>query len=110
MMRVVRVPTQEQEELRAQSRQYDQLVTTRKSLAAQGRALVLSQGYGTMKGAWWRPIAYGKWAVLLPEWIRSQLEVWQANLRLLVGQIAQRKNEFTQPNKEALPTAFVTQR
>src|SRR6266436_3653258 len=52
MMRVVRVPTPEQERLRAQSRQHDQLVATRKRLAAQGRALVLSQGYGMMKGAW----------------------------------------------------------
>jgi transposase len=109
MMRVVRVPTPEQEQLRAHSRQYDQLVTTRKSLAAQGRALVLSQGYGTMKGAWWRPIAYGKWAPLLPEWIRSQLEVWQANLRLLDGQIAQRKKELIQANKEALPKGFGAQ-
>ena len=50
MMRVVRVPTPEQEQLRAESRQHDQLVATRKALAAQGGALVLSQGYGMMKG------------------------------------------------------------
>src|SRR6202043_1028487 len=94
MMRVVRVPTPEQERLRAQSRQHDQLVATRKRLATQGRALVLSQGYGMMKGAWWRPIAYGKWAPLLPEWIRTELEVWQANLRLLEAQIAQHKKQL----------------
>jgi transposase len=109
MMRVVRVPTPEEERLRAQSRQLDQLVATRKRLAAQGRALVLSQGHGMMKGAWWRPIAYRKWAGLLPEWIRTQLEVWQANLRLLDDQIAQRKNELIQSNKEALPKGFGAQ-
>src|ERR1700724_619018 len=76
MMRVVRVPTPEQERLRAQSRQHDQLVATRKRLAAQGRALVLSQGYGMMKGAWWRPIAYGKWAPLLPERVRTEWSVF----------------------------------
>src|SRR6202011_2255762 len=35
MMRVVRVPTPEQERLRAQSRQHDQLVATRKAIGAQ---------------------------------------------------------------------------
>ena len=109
MMRVVRVPSAQEEQLRAHSRQYDQLVETRKRLAAMGRALVLSQGYGMLKGAWWRPIAYRKWQLLLPEWIRSQLEVWQANLRLLDGQIGQRKKELIQANKEALPKGFGAQ-
>src|SRR5712671_1638077 len=109
MMRVVRVPTPEQEQLRAESRQHDQLVATRKAIGAQGRALVLSQGYGMMKGAWWRPIAYSKRAPLLPEWIRTKLEVWQATLRLLDAQIAQRKKELAQSNKEALPKGFGAQ-
>ena len=109
MMRVVRVPSVQEEQLRAQSRQYDQLVSTRKSLAAQGRALVLCQGYGMMKGAWWRPIAYGKWQPLLPESIRKLLEVWQANLSLLDVQIAQRKKELIQANEEALPKGFGAQ-
>lgn len=109
MMRVVRVPTPEEERLRAQSRQLDQLVVMRKRLAAQGRALVLSQGRGMMKGAWWRPIAYRKWAPLLPEWIRTHLEVWQANLGLLDLQIAQRKKELIQSSKEALPKGFGAQ-
>src|SRR5260370_11366140 len=81
----------------------------RKGMAAQGRALVLSQGYGMMKGAWWRPIAYSKWAPLLPEWIRTKLAVWQATLRLLDAQIAQRKKELAQSNKEALPKGFGAQ-
>jgi transposase len=109
MMRVVWVPSPEQEQLRAQSRQYDQLVETRKSLAAQGRALVLAQGYGMMKGAWWRPIAYRKWKRLLPEWIQTQLELWQGILRLVDEQTAQRKRELIQSNKEVLPKGFGAQ-
>jgi transposase len=109
MMRVVRVPTLEQEQLRAQSRQHDQLVAMRKAIGAQGRALVLSQGYGMMKGAWWRPMAYSKWAQFLPEWIRSELEVWQASLGLLDAQIAQRKKTLAQSSKEALPKGFGAQ-
>lgn len=109
MMREVRVPTVEQEQLRAHSRQHDQLVATRKALAAQGRALVLSQGYGMMSGSWWRPMAYSKWAPLLPEWLKSHLELWRANLTLLDQQIAQRKKELAQSVKEALPKGFGAQ-
>jgi hypothetical protein len=53
-LRIVRVPSTEQEQLRFASRQYDQLVRTRKAIAAQGRSLMLSQGYGSNKGSWWR--------------------------------------------------------
>jgi transposase len=109
MMRVVRVPTPEQEQARAHSRQHDQLVARRKAIAAQGRALVLSQGFGMMKGAWWRPIAYSRWSRLLPEWIGKQLEVWQVSLRMLDGQIAQRKRELIQSSQEALPKGFGAQ-
>ena len=109
MMRVVWVPTPEEEQLRAHSRHHDQLVAMRKRLAAQGRALVLSQGYGMMKGAWWRPMAYRQWAPLLPEWIRAELEVWQASLGLLDTQIVERKKELIQSSKEALPKGFGAQ-
>jgi hypothetical protein len=39
-----RVPTETQEQARAQSRQQDQLVETRKQLGAQGNALLLEPG------------------------------------------------------------------
>jgi transposase len=96
MLRVVRVPTPDQERLRAQSRQHDQLVATRKAIGAQGRALVLNQGHGMMKETWWRPMAYSKRAPFLLEWIRAELEVWQANLRLSDVQIAQHKKGAAQ--------------
>lgn len=110
MMREVRVPSPELEQLRLHSRQYDQLVRMRKAMAMQGRSLVLAQGYGSMKGAWWRPMAYRKISQLLPPWIKGQLEVWQANLRLLDGQINERKKELTQSLKEqAQPKGFGAQ-
>jgi transposase len=109
MMREVRVPSVQQEQLRAESRQLDQLVATRKATAAQGRALVLSQGYGMMSGAWWRPVAYKKWAALLPQWLRSHLALWQASLSLLDQQIAQRKKELAQSVQETLPKGFGAQ-
>ena len=51
MMRVVRVPPVELEQMRIQSRQYDQLVEMCKAMSMQARSLVLSQGYGTMQGS-----------------------------------------------------------
>src|ERR1700739_4420752 len=48
MMRVVRVPSVELEQLRIESRQYDQLVEMRKAMSMQARSLALSQGYGTL--------------------------------------------------------------
>jgi transposase len=79
-------------------------------MAMQGRSLVLAQGYGSMKGAWWRPMAYRKISRLLPPWIKGQLEVWQANLRLLDGQINERKKELMQSLKEKVqPKGFGAQ-
>jgi hypothetical protein len=55
MMRVVRVPSEQEEQWRAQSRQYDQLVAQRRAISAQGRSLTLSQGFSSMSDGWWRP-------------------------------------------------------
>lgn len=93
-LRIVRVPSPEQEALRARSRQHDQLVRTRKGLAAQGRSLMLSQGYGSNKGSWWRPVAFDKLRAALPEWIVAELVLWQAHLLLLDQQIAELKSEL----------------
>src|ERR1700737_252127 len=45
-LRIVWVPSPEQEQLRFPSRQHDQLVRTRKGLGAQGGSLMLAQGHG----------------------------------------------------------------
>jgi len=46
-LQLVRVPSEEQEQLRLASRQHDQLVEERKRLGAQGNAMLLSQGFGS---------------------------------------------------------------
>ena len=46
---LVRVPTEEEEELRAIHRQREQLVKARKQLEAQGRSLMVNYGGGTGK-------------------------------------------------------------
>jgi len=109
MMRVVRVPSVELEQSRIESRQHDQLVQMRKAISMQARSLVLSQGYGTMNGSWWRPISWAKWRQVLPSWLIKHLELWQANLRLLDQQIVERKIELIKSVKEALPKGFGAQ-
>ena len=94
-LRIVRVPNPEQEQRRARSRQYDQLVRIRKVLGAQGRSLMLSQGYGS-KGSWWRPTSFGQLQSVLPDWLVGELALWRANLLLLDQQIAELKTELGQ--------------
>jgi transposase len=109
MMRVVRVPTEQEEALRAHSRQYDQLVKQRKAISAQGRSLTLSQGFSSMSHGWWRGEPYQQWSGILPDWLKSQLEVLRPSLELLDQQIAQRKKELIQNNAQALPKGFGAQ-
>ena len=75
----------------------------------QARSLVLSQGYDTMNGSWWRPLSWKKWSQLLPGWLVRHLALWQSTLRLLDEQIAQRKIELIQSVQEALPKGFGAQ-
>jgi transposase len=109
MMRLVRVPSEQEEQLRAHSRQYDQLVRQRKALSAQGRSLTLSQGFSSMVDGWWRAKAYQPWSRILPDWIKGQLEVLRPSLELLDQQIAQRKKELIQSNDQALAKGFGAQ-
>jgi transposase len=95
-LRIVRVPSPEQEQSRISSRQFDQLVRARKAVAAQGRSLMLSQGYGSHKGSWWRPQAFEKLRAALPEWIIKRLEIWQASVLLLDQEILKLKTELVQ--------------
>lgn len=109
MMRVVRVPSQQEEQSRVESRQHDQLLRQRKALAAEGRSLALSQGFGMMAGAWWRPRAWAQWTRVLPPWIQAHLELLRSNLELLDHQIAQRKKELILSSQEALAKGFGAQ-
>jgi transposase len=81
-LQLARVPTPAQEQLRAQSRQYDQLVQTRKDLAAQGNALLLGQGYGSLKN-WWRPKAFSHLSQEVAPWAAEMLKDWMELLRAL---------------------------
>jgi transposase len=101
-VRLVRIPTEEQERERLRSRALDSLVEERKRLAAKGNALMLSQGYGSCKG-WWRAKAFERLSQALPGWLLELLKVWVALLRQLEEQIARAKAELSQRAQGARP-------
>jgi transposase len=75
-MQVVRVPTPEEEQKRAVSRQRQQICTHRHSLAAQGSSLLLSQGL-RQGHAWWKASVWKKLLPQLPAWIGEQLAIYR---------------------------------
>ena len=89
-LQLVRVPTEEQEQARLQSRQHDQLVEERKRLGAKGNALLLSQGFGSWKN-WWRPKAFSRLSQLVPGRLLELLETWVDLLRKLDEKIRRAK-------------------
>lgn len=67
---VVRVPSEEEEQLRAIHRQREQLVKTRKRLEAQGRSLMVNHGIEPVQG-WWKRRTFA--ALAVPEWMKDLL-------------------------------------
>jgi len=67
---VVRVPSEEEEQLRAIHRQREQLVKARKVLEAQGRSLMVNHGIEPVKN-WWKARNFAPLPV--PEWMQQLL-------------------------------------
>src|SRR3984893_16471041 len=67
---LVRVPTPEEEQLRAIHRQREQLVKTRKRLEAQGRSLMVNHGIEPVK-SWWKQRTFA--ALVVPAWMKELL-------------------------------------
>ncbi len=67
---LVRVPSEQEEQLRAIHRQREQLVKTRKRLEAQGRSLMVNHGIEPVQ-QWWKRRAFAKLQV--PAWMKELL-------------------------------------
>ena len=76
---VIRVPTLQEEQQRVQSRHREQLQKDRQTHEAQGRSLLLYQGYRVL-GQWWKEAAWQRLKKELPSWLCEVLE----NLRVLI--------------------------
>lgn len=101
-MALVRVPTPEQEQKRALSRQRDQLRRQRLSVAAQGRMLLLSQGL-CQSNHWWKSRLWEKLQPLLPGWLRDSLERFRTVIQVLDQQVDQLTWQVEQAAPEHLP-------
>ena len=67
---LVRVPSEEEEQLRAIHRQREQLVKARKQLEAQGRSFMVNHGIEPVSN-WWKPRTFATLAV--PAWMKELL-------------------------------------
>ena len=82
----VHVPSLAQEQQRIQTRQREQLKREVKRVAAQGRSLLLSQGYRQKKN-WWEGGQWKKLKGILPAWLVARLEVFCRILKTLVEEL-----------------------
>lgn len=73
----VRVPTPEQEQRRALTRQRSTLVKERQRCVVRGHGLLLAQGVQAPEG-WWEPTQWPALAAELPEWLRAPVGCWRA--------------------------------
>ena len=93
---VVRVPTPEQEQARAESRVREQVRRTRQRIEAQGRSLLLAQGH-RVTGRWWQAAAWLQLSGTLPGWLVELLEP----LRECILTAHQKTERLTQTVEEA---------
>lgn len=97
-LRKVFVPTLEQEQLRAQSRQRKQFQEKRLAIAAQGRSLLLAQGWRE-SNQWWKPRRWFELVTKLPAWMVEMLESYREIIVHIqkVADTVQRKIEKAAP-------------
>jgi transposase len=109
----VRVPSEEEEQLRAIHRQREQLVKARKQLEGQGRSLMVNHAIEPVK-SWWKARTF---AVLeVPPWMKQLLEnsqpillALEEKIRALTAQL-QRAASSGQPRGLGMMTSVVIDR
>ena len=102
---VVQVPSAEQERQRQLSRQRQQLRDKRLSFAAQGRMLLLSQGY-RQSNSWWKKKLWESLQVSLPEWLVPRLAVWVRVIEALNEEIKVLEKAIEEVAPKSLPLAM----
>lgn len=99
---VVRVPTVAQEQKRALSRQRDQLRRKRLSFSAQGRMLLLGQGY-RVSNFWWQGRQWDNLSPRLPEWLVNQLECFQRIIECVNKEVLKLSRQVVKGAPTSLP-------
>lgn len=101
---VVRVPSEEEEQLWVQGRLREQLKSDRNRWAAQGRSLLLAQGYHVM-GAWWTKRRWETLKPTLPGWLVTELETIRVVLLVVDEQEKARRKALEATAPKELPKA-----
>ena len=99
---VVRVPTEAEEQKRAHKRQRQQLREQRLSLAAQGRSLMLLQGW-RQSNHWWRKHRWESLEPTLPRWLVERLQVFRELILKVDEAVRQLTREIESQAPKVLP-------
>jgi transposase len=102
---VVQVPSMEQERKRQVSRQRKQLRDKRLSFAAQGRMLLLGQGYH-QSNSWWKKSRWEGLQEILPEWLVKPLAVWVRLIAALNEEIKILEKAIVEQAPKSLPVGL----
>jgi transposase len=73
---VVRIPSREEEQARAQGRLREQLRREVARIQAMGRSLLLQREL-MIHGRWWGAVQWARIRQAMPAWVVAQLEVWK---------------------------------
>ena len=84
---VVRVPTPEQEQIRALTRHRGAVLKERQRCIVRGHGLMLAQGLRAPVD-WWTGDAWPDWSTHLPAWLLPHVQWWQYQAEELDGELA----------------------
>jgi transposase len=102
---VIRVPSEQEEQLRHVHRQREDLVRARTKLQAQGRSLLVNHGQAAPQ-RWWRKAGWSVLEKVLPAWLLERLAVYRPLLEVLDAQIAALSVELEKAAPEKLPAGL----
>lgn len=104
-LNVIRVPTDEEERARSDTRQRAQLVAERKRLAAQGLSLARYYGHD-LPEEWWREKKFESLREELPEFLFVALQRWQHLLVAVNEALATLSAHVESAQTQDLPTGL----
>ena len=87
-LRIVRIPSPEEEDRGAQGRMREQLCRQIRRMQAMGRSLLLQRGMA-VRGRWWRGRTWESILGAMPSWVIAQLESWKELIELAEKQVRQ---------------------
>lgn len=104
-LRVVHIPSRQEEAERAQGRFREQLCKELHRIGAMGRSLLLQREMA-VRGRWWRGRTWQAISQGMPCWVMHQLEIWKELLEGLEKRIAQEERQLERSAAALQPVLF----